>query len=282
MNPGSIKWNITITATIDGSDISPKDIRELRKDVKEFNKEVKAGKYTDMETKGMIVVTPKKTDETEPPPVLSLDFSTTTKSPYVLDSAFRGMANQMKFLNPVIDDRDWDYSCIIDFLKFKIQNTCKYIEKKQRYLNWERDVKWMRLSIKLMDKLWSNEYSDITPYESEYSKYHKTEIKWFPVTKKGKVKPGPGMTFDEMLNNDSKDSLQMESTELWEKFDEYFSKNKLMHKKALAFLASEKGKGWQNPGSKVVQAMVISQLKHAKAKRLLFSILAEKIEQWWD
>ena len=58
MKPWEIKWNITVTATICGSDIPAKDIRTFRKHVKKFNKEARAGEYPAVDTKGMKVVMP--------------------------------------------------------------------------------------------------------------------------------------------------------------------------------------------------------------------------------
>ena len=63
-------------------------------------------------------------------------------------------------------------------------------------------------------------------------------------------------------------------------FDEYFAKNKLMHKKAIEYIKIHNI--YTEPKSKFTQAMVISKLKHEKARKLLFNILECKIEQWWD
>ena len=79
---------------------------------------------------------------------------------------------------------------------------------------------------------------------------------------------------------DYEGDLLMNIKEISENFDEYFAENKLMHKKAIEYL--RKNRSWSNPTSKYTQAMVISKLKHDKAKKLLFKILEEKLENWWS
>ena len=58
-----------------------------------------------------------------------------------------------------------------------------------------------------------------------------------------------------------------------ENFDEYFAENKLSLRKAKLKTGSS---------DKKVLAMIISEMKHKKAKRLLFKIIEEKIENWVD
>ncbi len=251
MNPGIIKWNVVVTATVDTKKTTKKDLKDVRKSIKDFNKN---GEFFKMTTEGM------EMSENDEQIVLKSEFSKEINSPYKLDFSFDGIKSLMKWFTLILDDRDWDHSFIIDALKFKIQNTCKYIETKQRHLNWEQDVKYMKLALKLMDKLWPDMFTEEESYDFEYSSYHVSD--------------------HELLSPDAKGNREMKITEISENFDEYFAKNKGMHKKAIVYLA--KDKNWCDPKSKFTQAMVISKLKHEKAKNLLFKILAQKIEQWWD
>ena len=261
MNPGLIKWNVSVTATIDNKKVSKKELKELRKEIKEFNL---SDSFFDKKKMKLS----KKSDKI----VIKSDFNKDINSPYKLDFSFEGIKSLMKWFPKVIEDRDWDHSYIIDALRFKIQNTCKYIETKQRHLNWENDVKYMKLALSLMDKLWPDMFSEEIGYESEYGEYHETvprlhgDIKW----KKLKKEDGS-----------PKGSRQMKIKEISEKFDEYFAKNKLMHKKAVAYI-DKHNLLFTEPRSKFSQAMIISKLKHEKARKLLFNILEQKIENWWD
>lgn len=262
MNPGIIKWDVCVTATIDKKKISKKQLKEVKKQIKEVNK----SKF-DLDGSKMSL---RKKDKI----VLKSNFSKNINSPYKLDFSFDGIKSLMKWFPKVIEDRDWDHSYIIDALKFKIQNTCKYIETKQRHLNWENDVKYMRLALSLMDRLWPDMDTKEPPYDSEYSNYHVTEHKFVSLTKKEKE------TAKKDLGKKSKGSKRMEITEISERFDEFFAKNKLMHKKAIEYI--KKHKVFTDPKSKFTQAMVVSKLKHEKARKLLFKILEQKIEGWWD
>lgn len=273
MNKGSIKWNINITATISG-DVNDSEYNEelsqMISSIKKFNGEITDEKKPfEKNTKG-IKISSKIPGET----VVKLGFNTENRSPYVFNDTFQGIKNIMKWFDVIQDDRDWDYRYITNVLKFKIKNTCNYIEEKQRHLDWQRDVKYMKISLNLMDRIWSDEYSDITTYDSEYSDYHISEYNWIPNT------DDEVSELEEGLEEDMKGSVRMEVKEISNTFSEFFEKNKLMHKKAIEYLKTSTG--WHNKDTDMVQAMVISKLKHKKAIKLLFKIISEHIEEWWD
>lgn len=216
----------------------------------------------------------------------------------------RGVKNIFKWAKIVWEDADWDHRYIITTLQFKIKNTADYITKTQRHLNWEEDVKYMRICIKLIDKLWGDFNVEETQYESEYTEYHESEYTWIPTkgdyaeeAKKAVTAINRDKQINNILSEEEEDMLDlddieveipadydgdylMDIKEVSETFDDYFAKNKLMHRKAIQYL--KVNRGWSNPTGKFTQAMIISKLKHDKAKRLLFKILEEKIEHWWD
>src|ERR1700743_1891092 len=68
----------------------------------------------------------------------------------------KGVKNIIKWFKIVWEDADYDHRYIITALQFKIKNTADYIAKTQRHLNWEQDVKYMRICVKLIDKLWGD------------------------------------------------------------------------------------------------------------------------------
>lgn len=139
-------------------------------------------------------------------------------------------------------DRDWDHYFIIDTLRFKIANTAKYIEKNKRYVGWERDVERMNLAVRLIDKM-QEEY-----YSCEYQDYYKSNF-WF-----------------EDYENDLKE-LKFEATE--NNLKEYFKKYPKTYK-----LFSEE--------TDLKLALRMGNHLHNKCKRILFKLIEENIEKWWD
>ena len=65
-----------------------------------------------------------------------------------------------------------------------------------------------------------------------------------------------------------------------ENFDDYFKKYPLIYKRVLA------GEGPFQPlesgDSKVRVAMNIAHINHDRARKLLFKIMEQDIEKWWD
>jgi hypothetical protein len=98
-------------------------------------------------------------------------------------------------------------------------------------------------------------------YSSEYSDYHKTKH-WFE-----DIEDRPGLS-------------TWESKLLEENFDDYFAKYPLIYKRVL------NGEGYFNLDGrredKQIVAMNIAHINHDRARKLLFKIMEEHIERWWD
>jgi hypothetical protein len=98
-------------------------------------------------------------------------------------------------------------------------------------------------------------------YSSEYSDYHKTKH-WFE-----DIEDKPGFS-------------SWESKLLEENFDDYFKKYPLIHKRVLN---GEGGFGREGrKDDKQIIAMNISHINHDRARKLLFKLMEENIERWWD
>ena len=316
MNSGKIKWNINISATINTRKNSEEDITELKNiidSIKEFNdvkdkaifgkNHLKKVRGRKRRNKGMSITSISNGNK------MSLNFNKDIVSPYVFNDSFEGIKNIQKWFELIVTDRDWDHRFIVEVLRFKINNTANYIESKQRHLNWEQDVKYMRIACKLIDKLWGDYTTEEEGYESEYYKYHESVHTWKPADDNDLAEQAKNIVtaanrdglIDQILDDDDYEPMDLEEVEnelteeylktykgdvlmeikqISECFDDYFVKNKLMHKKAIAYLKN--GNGWSNPTDKQTQAMVISKLKHEKARKLLFKILESKLESWWD
>ncbi len=265
-----IDWKVNISATIENiNEISKEDMEDIVEFVNDFTNE-KYNKTTDG-VKYIYYDNKVKFD---------IEFSVSTHSQFALNDSMEGIKNILKWFETVLEDRSWDYRYIIDVLKFKISDTCKYIEKTQRHENWSRDVKYMKLALSLIKKIWGGDefnMEDITTYDSEWHDYHVSEYNWTPCEDED---------FDDIEDEETKEqfkgSVRMDIEEISENFDEYFNNNKLTYKKAISYLNSDRGNTFCDKESKIVRAMVISKLKHEKAMKLLFRILEEHIQNWWD
>jgi hypothetical protein len=113
----------------------------------------------------------------------------------------------------------------------------------------------MRLCVKLIEKVQDDFY------QMEYMDYHKDRV-WFTPC------------------NDGTGNSLYNSEEVWEKYDEYFKKYPLVYKRVLKGEGSIDRKGREE--DKHIIAMNIAYLNHDKARKLLFRIMEENIEGWWD
>lgn len=162
---------------------------------------------------------------------------------------------------PIIwNDQDYDHHYIFDILKFKLKNQAKHIGDNDRHTRAELDAKRMRICVELVDKV-SDGY-----YEGEYMNYHETKWEFTDIPDK------PGYS---TLNMDI----------ISERFNEYFKKYPLVYKKVLT---DEKLQIFNidlaDNESEIDKriAMNMGFYNHKRARKLLFKIMEENIEGWWD
>lgn len=156
-----------------------------------------------------------------------------------------GIKNLIKWFPIVFKDRDWDHHYIFEVLKFKIKNTSKYICESNRYVGCERDVELMNTVVRLIDKVQNETYS------MEYMDYESGE---FSLEK-----------FQEYRNNQD--------------YSKYFQKYPLIYKYVCK---TPKQKDVLNNDCDNSIALSIGIINHQRAKKLLFKLLNEHIEKWWD
>lgn len=164
----------------------------------------------------------------------------------------QGFKNLWKWLPVIWKDRDWDDFYIFEVLKYKIKNTADYTEKKQRFVGWEKEVRYMRICVKLIERL-QDEY-----YQSEYFNYFEDNHTFVPVN------------FNEKL-------FEIKSETVRDNLETYISmyphaRRRLMNDNILS--------NYRKGNSSIALGMGI--IRHRKAKNLLFKILEDRIEYWWD
>ncbi len=176
---------------------------------------------------------------------------------------FRSSVNKLIRWFPIIwKDRDWDDHYIWEIMKNKLRWQAKYIGDRDFHTRAEMDARRMRLCANLMDKVQDEFYS------SEYMGYH--ESKW---------------DFLDIPDKPGYKELDMQTTS--ENFDDYFKKYPLAYKKVLAdkklqIFGIEARDGETEVDAKQRIAMNIGYYNHNRARKLLFKIMEENIEGWWD
>ena len=179
-------------------------------------------------------------------------------------SFIRGIRNIIKWGGIVWKDRDWGYDYIYDVLAFKIKNTRDYILKHDIIADFhlEKINRYCTLSLKLIEKISEEEYG------LEYLDYFQSDHNFLPI----------GDTF--FIDKGKEEKIyQYNVVELSNSVDVYFKKYphtyKLVQQKILK-------KEPDRINEKKYVAMQMAVLNHERAKKLLFDILAEQCEDWWD
>lgn len=171
-----------------------------------------------------------------------------------------GIKNLWKWFPIIWKDRDWDTSFIFEMFKFKIKNQSNYIGTKDRHVSAKRDAEIMMTVVKLMDRV-QNEF-----YQMEYMDYRKTKHKFVLLPKKNPTDEG---------------MYEWVSEELSENFDEYFAKYPRQYKRVLSGEIN-RFRGEPHEKGKNVIASEIAHENHIRCRKLLFKLMEENIEKWWD
>ena len=166
-----------------------------------------------------------------------------------------GVRNLIYWLPIIWKDRNWDSHYIFEIMMHKIKAQSKYIGERDIHTRAQRDAEIMMTCVRLM-KLIDDDF-----YSSEYSDYHKTKH-WFEDV--------PG----------KEGYSSWESKLMEENFDDFFKKYPLIHKRVLNGEGVFGREGREE--DKQIIAMNIGHINHERARKLLFKIMEENIERWWD
>lgn len=177
---------------------------------------------------------------------------------YLHRDTWIGIKNLYKWLPVVWKDRDRDYTYFLQIMKFKLQEMAKYHESRKFYEGWENNVKWMRTSSRLIDRLISGYY------DNEIMNYYSIEMWEIPSTEEGFV--------------------EIETETTWEDFDTYFRLYPLQVKKAEdTFYERKKRKpDYSTKDDKYFIATTVAINNEVRAQTLLFKILNTYLQRWWD
>jgi hypothetical protein len=168
-----------------------------------------------------------------------------------------GVPSLIRWFKIAWNDRNYDYHFIYTTLRFKLENTLKYIDRHERSVNYKYDVFWMQTCVDLIDKITGDE-----TYELEYSKYKKTNMRFEPIKDTG--------------------TSEIHLDILEDNLDGYFEKYPLCHKRAIEYIKNNQSRYTVDHTDRGLVASTMGQLRHDKARGLLFQIMSDKIEHWWD
>lgn len=167
-----------------------------------------------------------------------------------------GVKNIIYWLPVIWKDRNWDHRYIYTILQHKLKAQSRYIGDRGIHISAERDAEIMMTCVRLIDKV-GDEF-----YNSEYSDYHKDKH-WF--TSAGKY-----------------GYIKWNSRTLEENFDDYFTKYPLIYKRVMKGEGVFTLDGKDSDDIKQRIAMNIGHINHERARKLLFKLMEQNIEKWWD
>ena len=158
-----------------------------------------------------------------------------------------GCKNIIKWSPTLFKDRDWDQYHIYTILQKKIEFQRKEIVYANRSTRVWQDNRDMTIILNLLERV-KDGY-----YESENTDYYEMKVETIPV--------------------DGTSLKQMKFKVLSERYDEYLNK----YKSSVRIVLKKEGEI-----DKETLCMLVAKHNQEKARKLLFNMLNEKIEGWWD
>ena len=160
-----------------------------------------------------------------------------------------GVKNIFRWAPTLYKDKDWDSWYIYNILQKKIEFQRQEIINANRHTDIDRDNRDMTIALNLLERV-KDDY-----YGMEHVDYSKTEFDFIPVEGNSNLK-------------------EMKMTVLSENYDEFLKKYPSSVRKVL----KEKG----NNLEKDVLCVYVARYNQERARKLLFKLLEQKIEKWWD
>ena len=160
-----------------------------------------------------------------------------------------GVKNIVKWMPTLYKDKDWDGWYIYNILQKKIEFQREEIIYANRHTEIDRDNRDMTIVLNLLERV-KEDY-----YGMEHLDYSETEFDFIPV-------------------EDNPNLKEMKKTVLSENYDEFLKKYPSSVRKVL----NENDKDLE----KETLCHLVARHNQEKARKLLFKLLEQKIERWWD
>ena len=169
----------------------------------------------------------------------------------------QGVKNLWKWFPTIWKDRDWDHDFIYNLLAKKLEFQAEYVGKSGIHIDAKRDAERMMLVAKLI-KLQQDDF-----YAMEYMDYQVTEDYFTPI-------------------DDTPEYLEWKQDTISETFVDYFAKYPLCFKRAIEHIMANQKRFESNHTDNQLVAMVMGDLRQRKCKDLIFKLLNQHIDSWWD
>jgi len=161
---------------------------------------------------------------------------------WVFIKFFMNIRNVIRWLPIIWKDRNWDDYYIYKVLQFKLKNQAEYIGGRDWHTRAKRDAEKMMTCVRLIDKM-TEEY-----YYMECYNYCEFDMST------------PNSVLEFKIVRDD--------------LDTYYAKYPLTFKKIAAQYGDTKDRS--------STAILMGMDRQEKARKLLFKILEQNIESWWD
>lgn len=167
-----------------------------------------------------------------------------------------GVKNLWKWFPIIWKDRDWDHSFIYEILRRKLEFQAKYIADKDRYTRAQRDAEVMLLCSRLI------EIQQEEMYVMEYLDYEVSDMRFLDI-------------------EDNPDCKEVKIDLISENFDDYFAKYPRQYKRVVAGDVNRYKRPIKEKSKQLI-AMEIAHDNQDRSRKLLFKLLEQNIERWWD
>jgi hypothetical protein len=169
----------------------------------------------------------------------------------------RGIKNLIEWFPIIWEDRDYDSQYLMDIMKFKIQKMSKLQGSTNSHVSTQRNVEIMNTVVRLIDKVvdetYRHEYYDYFDSTYKFVKVHRTD-------------------------NDPKreDYYTMEEEITRDDTHEYIKKYSRTYKQVTTHSLHK-----DDMDARMIP-MIMGDIRHVKAKRLLFSLMERNVDKWWE
>jgi len=182
---------------------------------------------------------------------------------YLHKDVIQGVKNLIKWFPTIWKDRDYDHSYIYELIRVKLENQAEYISKRDRHTTAQRDAEKMLLVARLI----TIQQEDM--YDMEYMDYHDSEYNFVDVTD------------EDGLPEKYKNSKRLDVHLISERFDEYFAIYPRQYKRVMSGEINRFSRPIEEKDKQLI-AMEIAHENQDRSRKLLFKLLENNINRWWD